>query len=218
MSKAAETANLPKTTLSSLLSRPNSLPRCDIALGVAKALRVPLDWLVDDSQDWPSPEPLSIESFSDMELMGEACRRLALDAARINKHLDNLEQLPWKSDADAILGVPANEPLTAQQETMSFYANLIADSGETFMKYDASSAIKAHKQPGPDLDDVRYRADALMKKIRPEIEAIRAYFNLRHLADYLSRHGASEIEKSIYDTEGQRQKIIDNLHHQRNSG
>lgn len=49
----ARSAGLPESTISSYMCKPDSLPRVDIGLKIARALDVSAEWLFDDSQDMP---------------------------------------------------------------------------------------------------------------------------------------------------------------------
>lgn len=54
-------AGLAPTTVSNYLNR-GSMPGADVAFRLARALNVSVEWLLDDSQDWPpvwvnAPEP-----------------------------------------------------------------------------------------------------------------------------------------------------------------
>ena len=55
-SKAGERVGLKADTISSYITK-KAIPRLDTAVKIARALSVPLEWLADDSQDWPPPQP-----------------------------------------------------------------------------------------------------------------------------------------------------------------
>lgn len=87
-SKAAREAGLPESTISNYLVKEESLPRIDIAAKIAKAIRVPLEWLADDAADWPPPDksPNSLESVNQDILMRQICvrhRRILLELLNI---------------------------------------------------------------------------------------------------------------------------------------
>ncbi len=95
-SKASRDAGLPDSTISAYLAKEDSLPRLDIAAKIAKAIRVPLSWLADDSAEWPPPETdtTDLSSINDDVLIFEVCKRLMpyfldyLDALAILESLD----------------------------------------------------------------------------------------------------------------------------------
>ena len=58
-----------------------SIPRADIALKIARAVGVPLDWLIDDSQDFPPPMPLGSEAESPAVTPEECARKIVHPAA-----------------------------------------------------------------------------------------------------------------------------------------
>jgi transcriptional regulator with XRE-family HTH domain len=74
-SDLARAVRLPPSILSNYINR-GSTPRADIALSVAKALDVPLQWLVDDEQSWPAP-PSPAAAMSTAQLAEELSRRSA---------------------------------------------------------------------------------------------------------------------------------------------
>ena len=51
-SRIGRRCGLGATTISNYIAR-GALPRCDIALKMARAFHVSVDWLIDDQQDWP---------------------------------------------------------------------------------------------------------------------------------------------------------------------
>lgn len=51
-SEISRRAGLGPNSFSAYLAK-GSLPRCDIALRLARALDVSPEWLIDDEQDWP---------------------------------------------------------------------------------------------------------------------------------------------------------------------
>lgn len=94
--RIAKAAGLPNAAISNYISK-KQMPRGDKALALARALEVPVEWLLDDEQDeWPAPKIAkpSIAAFSDDELMMELARRYRhaivefLDAARIAEKID----------------------------------------------------------------------------------------------------------------------------------
>jgi transcriptional regulator with XRE-family HTH domain len=76
-SRASAAVGLKPNTISTYLAK-GSIPRADIALKIAKALSVPIEWLIDDASDWPPPEAvqLSLSSLSDADLLREMARRV----------------------------------------------------------------------------------------------------------------------------------------------
>ena len=98
-SKVAAKAGLPPTAISDYINKGN-IPRSDKALALAKALRVPLEWLVDDAMDLPVPPELkpaapSASMLSDDDLLFELARRYRNDMIRLDKLLTMAEQIDY---------------------------------------------------------------------------------------------------------------------------
>jgi transcriptional regulator with XRE-family HTH domain len=101
--KLGEDAGLPQTAISNYISKGN-VPRVDSALALARALNVPLEWLVDDEQDWPPPsgDTNSLTIASDDDLMREVCRRFRMEALRVVDGLDQAKETNWKELAETL--------------------------------------------------------------------------------------------------------------------
>lgn len=104
---ACKAAGLSVTTISNYIAM-GSIPRADIALKIAKALNVPLAWLVDDSADFPVPTPAEAPTaaqLSDEDLAAEVARRLVRQkglAAALPGHPDSYGQ-PNHAEIEAFL-------------------------------------------------------------------------------------------------------------------
>ncbi len=209
-SKASRDAGLPESTISSYLAKPESLPRVDIALKIARVLGVPLDWMADDSQDFPPPsDSRSIGTVPDDVLMQEACRRLANQAKRVAFDLDRVKKENWTRVADELLAIPATEELSTEHERKNFLLSLLFGSKGNLLEYDASHVLKCRGYPAPDLDDLLHEIKALHEL--PEFDTLKAYFSLRHVADFLKRNKATQADWDARDVEGQRKELIASL-------
>ena len=96
--KAAREVGLPESTISNYLVKEESLPRIDIALKIAKAIDVPLEWLADDSADFPLPEAApkaSPSKFDDEILMLEVAERQRRSMIRVLNALERAEKEDW---------------------------------------------------------------------------------------------------------------------------
>jgi len=56
-SEVARAASLSATTISNYIAR-GSLPRYDIAVRIARAVGVSVEWMLDDAADFPPPAPI----------------------------------------------------------------------------------------------------------------------------------------------------------------
>src|SRR3954471_10095372 len=92
-SKAGIAAGLKANTISSYLAK-RSVPRADIAFKIARALDVPLDWLLDDAQGWPPPpvNKPTLAVTSDDDLMAEVRRRYRFQAVRLYAAMERAEK------------------------------------------------------------------------------------------------------------------------------
>lgn len=99
-SKIAIEAGLPATAISDYINKGN-VPRSDKALVLARALKVPLEWLVDDTQGFPLPtrETYNASSLSDDALLLEVARRYRLDMLRWQKVIREVEAVDWSREA-----------------------------------------------------------------------------------------------------------------------
>jgi transcriptional regulator with XRE-family HTH domain len=102
--RLAQAADLTESTVSSYFTKRESMPRLDIAMKLCRVLKVPLDWLADDSQGWPPPAPSSPNAaiMTDDELMAEVARRYRLQAIRIRGIVDGLKAINWEKIATAL--------------------------------------------------------------------------------------------------------------------
>jgi transcriptional regulator with XRE-family HTH domain len=85
-SALAEGAGLPASAVSNYIFK-RQMPRGDKALALARVLGVPLEWLVDDAQDFPPPSahPLPAarpESEQEMEMYARGVMHRAIDELR----------------------------------------------------------------------------------------------------------------------------------------
>lgn len=112
--KAARDAGLPESTISSYLSKHASLPRIDIALKIARAIDVPLEWLADDSKDWPPPKAEEIPPLmkvSPNDLMFDVARRHREIALDLLRNFDAAASIDWEKAAMDFGRLPPNKPL-----------------------------------------------------------------------------------------------------------
>lgn len=92
----------------------DSSPLADSALRLARVMGVPLDWLVDDSQNWPPPSPRGgggLSAATDRELMMELAtrhRRVVLDYIAAQETADAID---WRRAADEVEQLGPDDPL-----------------------------------------------------------------------------------------------------------
>jgi len=101
-------AGLPPNAINDYIKK-NYVPRADTALALARALNVPLDWLVDETRDCPAPDhgaKPQPENLSDKELMMELVRRYQREIKRVHEHLDALQSINWEPIAAKLKALP----------------------------------------------------------------------------------------------------------------
>jgi len=99
-SSASKGQNLKANTISTYIAK-GSLPRADIALKIARALKVPLDWLVDPDAEWPPPQP-NERALKDQlpdvphgDFVRELARRYRLGIIESVTAAEQIEAIDW---------------------------------------------------------------------------------------------------------------------------
>jgi transcriptional regulator with XRE-family HTH domain len=116
--RVSRAVGLPPNAISSYLAK-RSVPRADIALKIARALGVPLDWLLDDSKDWPPPDRdeelvSAAKLLTDSQLMRELVDRRRLARANLADLLTQAKEIDWAAvhrqlaDSPREPGLPRN--------------------------------------------------------------------------------------------------------------
>lgn len=133
----AREARLPATAISNYINK-QQVPRADRALALARALKVPLEWLVDDKQDWPPPDQtkLRIEDVSTGQLIRELARRYRLEM---------LDLLPLWNEVQSIDWAALQKSLPAKGEPVS--ANVKRQLGLLYRWYEHWWAIQGRYDP-----------------------------------------------------------------------
>jgi len=187
--QASRDVGLKPTIISTYIVK-GSIPRADIAMKMARALRVPFEWLVDDAQDWPPPrvEESAIALAPDHELLYEVARRFRLAALRMKDHLDRAEKIDWRAIATQLLSVPVDAKIPAEiQRAIALHHTLDADAF-ALMTYDPSALVDyfAEPLPGDNLPDRgrELKTDALSKRLvqlkeRADLKAVEDAMALR---------------------------------------
>lgn len=120
----AEAAGLVPSALSNFTRRGN-VPRADVAFKLAKALDVPLDWLVDDEADFPPPENggRALKDYEDREIMRDVARRYRLVAVELRTKIRAVDpsiyedvEARWAELLGRALETPLDKPLDQELE------------------------------------------------------------------------------------------------------
>ncbi len=107
---------LPDSTINNYLAKNDSLPRIDIAAKIAKAIRVPLEWLADDAAEWPPPDAGAKNTptqLSDRELMLEVGSRWGRAAMGLYDAFDRAQRVDWAGVQKEFRKWRDGEPLPA---------------------------------------------------------------------------------------------------------
>ena len=109
-SEVARAAGLPVTAISNYINR-KYIPRADTALRIAKALNVPLSWMVDDSQNWPPPKTdgassAFLQNAGDDELWSELSHRYIRYAKNALQYAEKLKEFDFAKLAYEFKNLP----------------------------------------------------------------------------------------------------------------
>ena len=183
--QAAISVGLAPTTISNYLAT-GSIPRADIALKIAQALGVPLDWLVDPSRDYPAPEVKESGSFlsdlPDSALMLEVARRYRMAILDFLDEVKRAAVIDWSKAAAEVESLKSTDKLPEyasramhglgsvqakfSRVRQDFYVDLV-----TFMHH--------HELPGSERD-----FDALFTKDKHIVFGFHGYPWLVHRLTY----------------------------------
>jgi len=195
-SPVAETAGIGTGTLSKYLKGAVT-PGADIALRLARALEVPLEWLVDDEKGWPPPKNLTnLRDCKDDDLMEEMARRYRHKAEGVTKILHSvMEHDDWLPVARRILDVPFGESIPPDLDkrfaaAASFYT-LMIDLNEMMpdrvaaLNYgDLSDPLKANELLRDQIED---KHNFARQNLCAPVQAIIHYRMLRDTAKSLKK-------------------------------
>ena len=109
----ARRAGLKPTTISDYIAKEYA-PRSDIALKMARALEVPVDWLIDDAQDWPPPPQQSVSALSTEDLAHELGRRMRPVGTEMFIGINRAQRADWVATAKLLLSTEIDAPLPSK--------------------------------------------------------------------------------------------------------
>ena len=208
-SQRARSVGLKANTISSYLAK-RSMPRADIAFKIACALEVPLDWLLDDKQDWPPPTPEKqpLSRMSDDDLMREVATRFRRDALRLIEAVESIERTDWQKLANDIARLPhvSKLPDELRPSLRASHANPVY----AFLRftYDIRRYAREHHKELPG-------AERAPDELEPENFVPRGREFVKNNAYYgiVERFAAVQLEveagaKSMADLESARQSLV----------
>lgn len=180
--RVAKAAGLPSAAISNYLSK-RQMPRGDNALSLARALDVPLDWLLDDAKGWPPPENKrpAVTDLTDDELMLEVARRHRLAVLHFLNLCDRAAKVDWKGVAEQLAELPPDAELPPVLHAQAALAYSLASAYMTgLLKWELQFVAALHhaelpgadRFAGPDLvgDKLVARYEEVTK--RPSFDAV----------------------------------------------
>jgi len=160
--EVARKAGLKATMISDYISK-EYVPRADIALKMARALQVPLEWLVDDAQDWPPPKPKeqpSVRDIADSELLREVATRERHAILEFYEAAEGAESIDWKRATEELESLQAADPLPDRvQQAIMALLSVQAKFSRVTMDFSVHffSTLNHESLPGSDrsIDDMQ---------------------------------------------------------------
>jgi transcriptional regulator with XRE-family HTH domain len=153
--RLSRAAGLYPTAIVDYLQR-GHIPRADNALALARVLKVPFEWLIDDQQGMPPPAAgeLKASSLSDAGLMREVCQRYRVVAVRIWNDLKAAIRINWTNVAAVIKATPTDKDLPLEIDAAIELSRRIEPSWRMLRYFDPSHAAAMFQGdiPGGDID------------------------------------------------------------------
>lgn len=165
----ARSAGLKPSILNNYLNR-GSAPMADAAFRLARALDLPIDWLLDDDADWPAPvaqKPM-LENISEEDLMTELARRQRHAVLRGRKVLEQIKSVDWKSVASELYSAPLSAELSERlTQHLGQVWMMTSWYGSTWKAYDIEWHAAQHNavMPGSDLPPAEVQIDTVRKQL-----------------------------------------------------
>lgn len=188
-SKLATKAGLPPTAISDYINKGN-VPRSDKALQIAKALGVSLDWLVDDSQEWPPPAPTphALDRVPDGALMMEVLKRYRLAVLDSLASLEAALAVDWTAAAKEAVAYKGGDMPNRLRAAATALRDVEVKIGRALQTYDVEfqAALHHNALPGGDrpfselhMKDHAYGAFSERPDVMRFADAVRANEALR---------------------------------------
>ena len=139
-SAVAAEAGLPPTAISNYLNKKHT-PAADTALKIARALQVPLEWLVDDEQEWPQPPVAAMSALSAEELAAELGARFIGVGRALFANLRTAEGAKWEAMARELLNAdPDDDPPRSLEKLMALPSQIEA-LGRELRRFDPAAQL-----------------------------------------------------------------------------
>jgi transcriptional regulator with XRE-family HTH domain len=156
----AKTAKIGPSVLNNYVKERQSSPMAENALRLSRAMQVPLDWLVDNSRDWPPPAQGSQGSIESQlinvplsSLLHELARRYRLDTLDVLPDLVEAQETDWSKvfaeAKDLAEGEPIPQSLARELQLLGKISSGVL---AVLVRYDVHIAadFRHHELPGAD--------------------------------------------------------------------
>jgi transcriptional regulator with XRE-family HTH domain len=176
-------AGLPQNAISDYINK-GYIPRLDTASALAKVLGTSLDWLADDSQDWPPP---SVQSNSpsllpDGDIVAEFERRLVYAALDLREALRAAEKQDWKAAVIRLAELPKGETSNEVADVLKVQKSLEGRRYQLDRFNMEREGEEFWLHAGLGLDEAQELAIAKLVKRHRELAASTDYGKFRHIA------------------------------------
>ena len=183
--KISRAAGVPATVVTTYVNR-GSEPSATNALKLARALGVPVDWLIDDDQDWPPPThdrtaEVSLGSAADDELRSEFVKRYRAFAVSFYNNLKRAESIDWKGVAAQVEKLKDDAKLPEKLQEHERLARLLESTFHLSqsLSFDPGRHSASYIQPHPAIPDdalwesnLRKRYIAIEEKLTTLLRAL----------------------------------------------
>jgi transcriptional regulator with XRE-family HTH domain len=160
-------AGLPPAAISTYISRGN-VPRADTVLKLSHALKVPVEWMLNDEAAWPPPAPAAASDVSvltDDELMMELAKRYRRAAVRARDALAKAEKEDWREVAKVLYSRPFGAPIPQEvRSKFELARSLDFLVNEELIRFDLDEVchLRHRELPGRDVSDPRELSNAAL--------------------------------------------------------
>ena len=162
-SRIAKAAGLPTSAVSNYISK-KQMPRGDKALALARATGVPVEWLLDDSQDWPAPPSNAVSAITIDQLAAELGRRMYGVASALLAKLAKAQRIKWTEVAAELLKSTELLRSDIDAELPKKLRDLVTLPGQISALLAALEAFDPRCPVGVDAPP------EILKEVRPEYE------------------------------------------------
>ena len=151
---------------------------------------MPVEWLIDDEQDWPPPQASrGAESLTDDELLTEIARRQRILVSRLRKNFEEIrDNIDWLSTAINLYSIPIGKPIPGELHVPMQYARFqMRAAEEGTIQYEVLGVAQAKHQSLPgseyssdELDPEQFFNELIRwSKENPAFDLVHRYYELK---------------------------------------